>query len=52
MVGSMEVCLIKTLDSNILREVGTLSRAVNSINDIKYKELKLQKDNLHFDKSL
>lgn len=49
MVGSVEVCLIKTLDSNILREVGTLSRAVNSINDIKYKELKLQKkDNLHF----
>ncbi|MCI4866434.1 MarR family transcriptional regulator [Clostridioides difficile] len=48
MVGSMEVCLIKTLDSNILREVGTLSRAVNSINDIKYKELKLQKGQFTF----
>ncbi|MFA1706943.1 hypothetical protein [Clostridioides difficile] len=40
--------MIKTLDSNILREVGTLSRAVNSINDIKYKELKLQKGQFTF----
>lgn len=40
--------MIKTLDSNILREVGTLSRAVNSINDMKYKELKLQKGQFTF----
>ncbi|MEK8223421.1 MarR family transcriptional regulator [Clostridioides difficile] len=40
--------MIKTLDSNILREVGTLSRAVNSINDIKYKESKLQKGQFTF----
>ncbi|MDB0438695.1 MarR family winged helix-turn-helix transcriptional regulator [Clostridioides difficile] len=40
--------MIKKLDSNILREVGTLSRAVNSINDMKYKELKLQKGQFTF----
>lgn len=31
------------LDSNILREIGTLSRSIHSISDIKFKELKLQK---------
>jgi DNA-binding MarR family transcriptional regulator len=31
------------LDSMILREIGTLSRSIHSISDIKFKELKLQK---------
>ena len=34
---------MKQLDSKILREVGTLSRSIHSICDIKFKELKLQK---------
>jgi DNA-binding MarR family transcriptional regulator len=34
---------MKLLDSMILREVGTLSRSIHSICDIKFKELKLQK---------
>ena len=34
---------IKELDSKILREIGTLSRSIHSICDIKFKELKLQK---------
>lgn len=34
---------MKQLDSNILREIGTLSRSIHSICDIKFKELKLQK---------
>jgi len=34
---------MKQLDSMILREVGTLSRSIHSICDIKFKELKLQK---------
>lgn len=34
---------IKQLDSKILREIGTLSRSIHSICDIKFKELKLQK---------
>jgi DNA-binding MarR family transcriptional regulator len=34
---------MEQLDSKILREIGTLSRSINSICDIKFKELKLQK---------
>ncbi|GAA0730475.1 MarR family transcriptional regulator [Clostridium malenominatum] len=34
---------MKQLDSKILREIGTLSRSIHSICDIKFKELKLQK---------
>lgn len=34
---------MKQLDSMILRDVGTLSRSIHSICDIKFKELKLQK---------
>ncbi|MDF2840311.1 MAG: MarR family transcriptional regulator [Clostridia bacterium] len=34
---------MKQLDSMILREIGTLSRSIHSICDIKFKELKLQK---------
>ena len=34
---------MKELDSKILREIGTLSRSIHSICDIKFKELKLQK---------
>ncbi|MHC1682964.1 MAG: MarR family winged helix-turn-helix transcriptional regulator [Clostridiaceae bacterium] len=31
------------LSSDLLREIGTLSRCIHSISDIKFKELKLQK---------
>lgn len=34
---------MKQLTSKILREIGTLSRSIHSICDIKFKELKLQK---------
>jgi len=34
---------MKQLDSMILRDVGTLSRSIHSICDIKFKEIKLQK---------
>lgn len=34
---------MRQLDSMILREIGTLSRSIHSICDIKFKELKLQK---------
>ena len=34
---------MKQLDNKILREIGTLSRSIHSICDIKFKELKLQK---------
>src|SRR5690242_15489958 len=34
---------MKQLDSMILREIGTLSRSIHSISDIKFKELKLQR---------
>lgn len=34
---------MKQLDSMILREIGTLSRSIHSICDIKFKEFKLQK---------
>ncbi len=34
---------MKKLDSNILREIGTLSRCIHSICDTKFKEFSLQK---------
>jgi DNA-binding MarR family transcriptional regulator len=34
---------MKQLDCNILREIGTLSRCIHSICDIKFRELNLQK---------
>lgn len=34
---------MKQLDNKILREIGTLSRSIHSICDIKFKKLKLQK---------
>jgi DNA-binding MarR family transcriptional regulator len=37
------VIFTKQLESKILREIGTLSRSIHSICDIKFKELKLQK---------
>lgn len=39
---------IEKLTNDILREIGTLSRAIHSISDIKYKELKLQKGQFTF----
>lgn len=39
---------IKNLDSYILREIGTLSRCIHYISDLKFKELKLQKGQFTF----
>lgn len=39
---------IKNLDSYILREIGTLSRCIHCISDLKFKELKLQKGQFTF----
>lgn len=39
---------IEKLTNDILREIGSLSRAIHSISDIKYKELKLQKGQFTF----
>lgn len=44
----MEVKTIKKIDSDILREVGALSRAIHTISDTKYKKLKLQKGQFIF----
>jgi DNA-binding MarR family transcriptional regulator len=37
------VIFLKHLKNKVLREIGTLSRCIHSISDIKFKELKLQK---------
>ncbi|MDC9507572.1 MarR family winged helix-turn-helix transcriptional regulator, partial [Clostridioides difficile] len=39
---------IEKLTNDILRKIGSLSRAIHSISDIKYKELKLQKGQFTF----
>lgn len=39
---------IKKLKSDILRDIGSLSRAIHSISDMKYKELNLQKGQFTF----
>lgn len=39
---------IKKLGSDILREIGTLSRSIHSISDLRFKELKLQKGQFTF----
>ncbi|WP_376774609.1 MarR family winged helix-turn-helix transcriptional regulator [Clostridium thailandense] len=39
---------MKTLDSHILREIGTLFRCIHSISDIKFKEINLQKGQFIF----
>ncbi|CEH33957.1 Transcriptional regulator, MarR [Romboutsia lituseburensis] len=39
---------MEKLTNDILREIGSLSRAIHSISDIKYKELKLQKGQFTF----
>ncbi|WP_368488839.1 MarR family winged helix-turn-helix transcriptional regulator [Clostridium sp. BJN0013] len=39
---------MKTLDSDVLREIGTLSRCIHSISDLKFKELNLQKGQFTF----
>ncbi|MGE5627231.1 MAG: MarR family winged helix-turn-helix transcriptional regulator [Solirubrobacterales bacterium] len=36
------------LNSNLLREIGALSRCINSINDVKFKEINLQKGQFTF----
>lgn len=40
--------IIKELSNILLRQIGTLSRSVHYISDIKYKELKLQKGQFTF----
>jgi DNA-binding MarR family transcriptional regulator len=42
------VRIIKELSNILLRQIGTLSRSVHYISDIKYKELKLQKGQFTF----
>ena len=44
----MEVLTIIALNSDILREIGALSRCINSINDVKFKEINLQKGQFTF----
>lgn len=39
---------MEKLTNDILREIGSLSRAIHSISDIKYKQLKLQKGQFTF----
>ncbi|AWI03444.1 MarR family transcriptional regulator [Clostridium drakei] len=39
---------MKDLDSHILREIGTLSRCIHSISDLKFKEINLQKGQFTF----
>ncbi|MGL4254175.1 MAG: MarR family winged helix-turn-helix transcriptional regulator [Fusobacteriaceae bacterium] len=39
---------MKKLNSNILRDIGGLSRAIHSMNDLKYKKLNLQKGQFSF----
>ncbi|KOF56549.1 MarR family transcriptional regulator [Clostridium sp. DMHC 10] len=39
---------MNSLDSYILREIGTLSRCISYISDLKFKELKLQKGQFTF----
>ncbi|WP_096401816.1 MarR family transcriptional regulator [Fusobacterium varium] len=39
---------MKRLNSEILRKIGTLSRAIHSVSDIKYRELFLQKGQFIF----
>nr|WP_081449319.1 MarR family transcriptional regulator [Clostridium carboxidivorans] len=39
---------MKDLDSPILREIGALSRCINSISDLKFKEIHLQKGQFTF----
>ncbi|MFL0195868.1 MarR family winged helix-turn-helix transcriptional regulator [Clostridium sp. WILCCON 0269] len=39
---------MKALDSDVLREIGTLSRCIHSISDLKFKELNLQKGQFTF----
>lgn len=40
--------IISNLKSNVLREIGKLSRTVHSISDLKFKELNLQKGQFIF----
>lgn len=44
----LEGVIIKSLDNYILREIGTLSRCIHSICDIKFKELNIQKGQFIF----
>lgn len=44
----MEMMTIQNLDSYILREVGMLARAIQSISDIKFKEINLQRGQFVF----
>lgn len=44
----LEVNIIETLRSDILREIGALSRCIHSINDVKFKEINLQKGQFPF----
>lgn len=39
---------MEKLDNNLLRKIGVLSRSIHYINDLKYKELKLQKGQFTF----
>lgn len=39
---------MEVLNSNILREIGALSRCINSLNDVKFKEISLQKGQFIF----
>jgi DNA-binding MarR family transcriptional regulator len=39
---------IKKLNNQILRKIGTLSRSIHSVSDIKYRELSLQKGQFVF----
>ena len=39
---------MEDLKSNILREIGALSRCINSLNDVKFKEISLQKGQFTF----
>ena len=40
--------IIDVLKNHILREIGALSRCINSINDLKFKEINLQKGQFTF----
>lgn len=39
---------MNTIKSNILREIGTVARSIQSISDIKYREIKLQRGQFIF----
>jgi len=45
---NLEGVIIKDLNNYILREIGTLSRCIHSISDIKFKELGIQKGQFIF----